>query len=69
MGAAGIVEAVFNCIALADQYVPPSLNTSELDEGIRANILLQGRQQQLNYVMSNSFGFGGSNACLIFGIR
>ncbi len=68
LGAAGIVEAVFNCIALADQYVPPSLNTSELDEGIRANILLQGRQQQLNYVMSNSFGFGGSNACLIFGI-
>ena len=68
LGAAGIVEAVFCCIALQDQYIPPSLNTRELDHRIQSNILLQGREQQLNYVMSNSFGFGGSNASLIFGV-
>jgi len=68
LGAAGIVEAVLSCIALEDQYVPPSLNTMELDARIQVNILLQGGDRQLNRVMSNSFGFGGSNACLIFGV-
>lgn len=67
LGAAGIVEAVFCCLALEEQYVPSSLNTLELDDQIRLNIVLQGRERQLKYVMSNSFGFGGSNACLIFG--
>ncbi len=67
LGAAGIVEAIFCCLALQDQYIPPSLNTLELDHRIHLNIELQGKEQQLNHVMSNSFGFGGSNACLIFG--
>lgn len=67
LGAAGIVDAVLSCIALTDHYLPPNLNTHELDGRIQANILLQGKEQKLDYVMSNSFGFGGSNASLIFG--
>ncbi|MEE9358382.1 hypothetical protein [Candidatus Vondammii sp. HM_W22] len=67
LGAAGIVDAVLSCIAITDHYVPPNLNTHDLDERIQANILLQGKEQKLEYVMSNSFGFGGSNASLIFG--
>ena len=67
LGAAGIVEAVFCCLALEEQYLPPSLNTQTVDEQIVANILLQGQSADLQQVMSNSFGFGGSNASLIFG--
>lgn len=67
LGAAGIVEALLSSLALEDQYLPPSLNTRVLDENIKSNILLQGREQRVNFVMSNSFGFGGSNICLVFG--
>lgn len=68
LGAAGIVEALLSCFVVEDHYLPPSLNTQVLDENIQATILLQGREQQVNYVMSNSFGFGGNNTSLIFGV-
>ena len=46
--------------------LPAGLNVRELDPALRSNYLLQTRQAPLDLVASNSFGFGGSNACLLF---
>ena len=67
LGAAGILEAAFAVIAVKNDLLPASLNTRTIDEDIRSSIVLQPRRQTVNCVMSNSFGFGGSNACLIVG--
>jgi 3-oxoacyl-[acyl-carrier-protein] synthase I len=67
LGAAGIVEAVFSCIALEQGLMPPSLNTVHVDETIHSPILVEGRDQTIRNVMTNSFGFGGSNASLVIG--
>jgi 3-oxoacyl-[acyl-carrier-protein] synthase-1 len=67
LGAAGILEAAFAVIAVKNNLVPASLNTRTIDEDIRSSIVLQPQRQTVNRVMSNSFGFGGSNACLIIG--
>lgn len=68
LGAAGIVEAVFSLLAIEQGFMPASLNTREKDPAIRGNILLQGRAQPVRAVVSNSFGFGGNNASLLFGV-
>lgn len=67
LGAAGIVESVFACIGLEQGLMPPSLNTVHVDEAIHSPILLEVRDQAIRHVMSNSFGFGGSNASLVIG--
>lgn len=67
LGAAGILEAVFSCIAIEQGLMPASLNTHVVDEAIHSPILLESREQDIRRVMSNSFGFGGSNASLILG--
>jgi 3-oxoacyl-[acyl-carrier-protein] synthase-1 len=67
LGAAGIVEAVFSIISIENGLVPASLNTQEIDPDFRANIVLQSLHKPVRRVMSNSFGFGGTNASLIFG--
>ncbi|MGH8447531.1 MAG: beta-ketoacyl-ACP synthase, partial [Solimonas sp.] len=67
LGAAGIVEAVFSCLAIEHGYVPASLNTRTLDPALRARYALDGAQQTVRVAASNSFGFGGNNACLVFG--
>lgn len=67
LGAAGIVEAVFAMLSLEHNFMPPSLNTRKLDPEIKANVLLHGREQEINTVLSNSFGFGGSNCSLVLG--
>jgi 3-oxoacyl-[acyl-carrier-protein] synthase-1 len=67
LGAAGIAEAIFSCIALEQGLLPASLNTQQVDEAIHSSILLEPREQEVRRVMSNSFGFGGSNASLILG--
>lgn len=67
LGAAGIVEAVLSCLAIGQSLVPASLNTRELDPALRANYAREARTQTLRHVASNSFGFGGNNACLLFG--
>ena len=67
LGAAGIVEALFSCIAIENDIAFRSLNTANVDERIRSPILLETARLPIGKVMTNSFGFGGTNASLIFG--
>lgn len=67
LGAAGITEAVINCLALEHGFLPRSLNTREVEAGLHANILLETREQPIQLAMNNSFGFGGNNCSLLFG--
>ncbi|MEJ2619951.1 MAG: beta-ketoacyl-[acyl-carrier-protein] synthase family protein [Candidatus Thiodiazotropha sp.] len=67
LGAAGIIEAIFALLCLQDGLMPQSLQTKQQDQSLGANILLNPNRQTLNYVLSNSFGFGGNNCSLIFG--
>ena len=69
LGAAGITEAVFCCLCLEHEFMPQSLNTRRVDPQLSAHILLETRSQPVNRVMSNSFGFGGTNCSLLFGRR
>jgi 3-oxoacyl-[acyl-carrier-protein] synthase-1 len=67
LGAAGIVEAAIALLAIEHGFMPLSLNTRELDPAIRAGVLLQARTAKVEYVLSNSFGFGGTNCSVLFG--
>ena len=67
LGAAGILEAVIGLIAMEQGFAPRSLNTTEKDPQLRANVLLETREQPVRRVLSNSFGFGGSNCSLVLG--
>jgi 3-oxoacyl-[acyl-carrier-protein] synthase-1 len=67
LGAAGIVEAIYSCFAIETGVVFPSLNTKRLDERMQSAIALEPLVRPVNRVVSNSFGFGGSNACLVLG--
>ncbi len=67
LGAAGITEAAICCLALREGFLPATLNTTSVDPGFGMNVLLENRCQPVRTVLSNSFGFGGNNACLIIG--
>ena len=68
LGAAGAIEAIFSILAIRDQIVPPTINldtpAAETTINLCANQAVKG---EINVVQSNSFGFGGTNACLIMG--
>lgn len=67
LGAAGVHEAIFSLLMMEHNFVAPSINIEELDdlaEGL--NIVREPREATLDQVMSNSFGFGGTNASLVF---
>jgi 3-oxoacyl-[acyl-carrier-protein] synthase II len=67
LGAAGAVEAIFSLLAMRDQIVPPTLNLDNPDVEARIDLVPHhSKKRQVRTVMSNSFGFGGTNACLIF---
>jgi 3-oxoacyl-[acyl-carrier-protein] synthase II len=67
LGAAGAVEAIFSVLALCDQVVPPTINLHTPGEGCDLDYVPNtARQMSLQYVLSNSFGFGGTNGSLIF---
>ena len=66
LGAAGVHEAIFSLLMLEHNFVAPSINIDELDEQAAGlNIVTERKDVELNNVMSNSFGFGGTNATLV----
>ncbi len=67
LGAAGIAEAVFSLLALNDEFLPAGLNLSDPEQDWADFVLTRPLQQRVDAVLSNSFGFGGSNCSLIFG--
>jgi 3-oxoacyl-[acyl-carrier-protein] synthase II len=67
LGAAGAIESAFCIMALKDQIVPPTINLENPSEGCDLDYVPNtARDGKLTHVMNNSFGFGGTNACLIF---
>ena len=67
LGAAGAVEASICLLALQHDLAPAGLNVQQVDPDLHVRYLLQPHHAPLDLVASNSFGFGGSNACLLFG--
>ncbi|MCT6700080.1 beta-ketoacyl-ACP synthase I [Rheinheimera sp. 4Y26] len=66
LGAAGVHEAIYSLLMMEHGFIAPSINISELDEAAKGlNIVTEARPADLNTVMSNSFGFGGTNATLV----
>jgi 3-oxoacyl-[acyl-carrier-protein] synthase II len=67
LGAAGAIESAFCVMALKDQIVPPTINLENPSENCDLDYVPgKARDGKLTHVMNNSFGFGGTNACLIF---
>ncbi|MCC2657813.1 MAG: beta-ketoacyl-[acyl-carrier-protein] synthase [Panacagrimonas sp.] len=69
LGAAGIVEAAISLLAMQGGVLPRSLNTRVVDPALRCAVLMDNRAAAVRTVLSNSFGFGGTNCSLIFGMR
>ncbi|MBK5207400.1 MAG: beta-ketoacyl-[acyl-carrier-protein] synthase II, partial [Polaromonas sp.] len=65
--AAGGMEAVICALALQHGLLPGGLNTQQPDPALPLNYLLVNREQPVSYVLSNSFGFGGTNCSLVLG--
>ena len=66
LGAAGAVEAIFSILAIRDNVAPPTLNLDNPSEGCDIDLVAKtAKNKQIDSAMSNSFGFGGTNACLI----
>lgn len=69
LGAAGAIEAIASILAMENSLVPPTINHSVVDENIDPafNLTLNKAQpKEINVAMSNTFGFGGHNACVLF---
>lgn len=67
LGAAGAVEAIFSVLAIRDQVAPPTINLDHPDEGLDLNYVSnESQSMKIDVVLSNSFGFGGTNGCLVF---
>ena len=67
LGAAGAVEAIFSILAIRDSIAPPTINLHEPDEGCDLNLVANKAQQRnIDYALSKSFGFGGTNGTLLF---
>lgn len=69
LGAAGAIEGIASVLAMQNSLVPPTINHSVVDENIDADLNLtlnKAQKREINIAMSNTFGFGGHNACLLF---
>ena len=67
LGAAGAVEAIFSVLALREQVAPPTINLDQPDEGCDLDFVPhQAKAMDIDVVLSNSFGFGGTNGSLVF---
>jgi 3-oxoacyl-[acyl-carrier-protein] synthase II len=68
LGAAGSVEAIFSILTLRDGIVPPTLNLDDPSPGCDIDLVPhKAKERHVRYALSNSFGFGGTNAALVFG--
>ncbi|MGO9787858.1 MAG: beta-ketoacyl-ACP synthase II [Stellaceae bacterium] len=68
LGAAGSVEAIFSILAMRDSVVPPTLNLENPSPNCDIDLVpLKAKERPVRYALSNSFGFGGTNASLVFG--
>ena len=65
LGAAGIVEALFCAMAIENRLLPAGVNTQAVDDSIQVNYLLENQHSVPRAIISNSFGFGGSNCSLL----
>ena len=69
LGAAGAIEAISVILSIKNSIVPPTINHKNSDENINPNLNLtlnKAQKREINIAMSNTFGFGGHNACVIF---
>ena len=67
LGAAGAVEAIFSVKAIQDDVAPPTLNLENPSEGCDIDLVpLQAKERRIDAALSNSFGFGGTNASVVF---
>jgi 3-oxoacyl-[acyl-carrier-protein] synthase-1 len=67
LGAAGALEAVISALALRHQFVPAGIGANEPDPALKLHYVLDSTDATLRHVLSNSFGFGGTNCSLILG--
>lgn len=67
LGAAGAIEAAVALLCIRDGFVPPGAGTRRIDPELRARYEIAGGPRPVAHVLSNSFGFGGSNCSLVFG--
>ncbi len=66
LGAAGAIEAIISIMAMRDSIIPPTINYETKDENCDLDYVTEGaRKQEINTIMSNSFGFGGTNGSII----
>ena len=67
LGAAGVSEAIFSLLMMQNDFIAPSINVDELDEQAKDFDIVanKAREAKLETIMSNSFGFGGTNASLV----
>ncbi|MFT5312766.1 MAG: 3-oxoacyl-[acyl-carrier-protein] synthase-1 [Paraglaciecola sp.] len=67
LGAAGVNEAIYSLLMMENDFIAPSINIETLDDEAKGmDVVTETREAVLNTVMSNSFGFGGTNATLVF---
>ncbi len=69
LGAAGVIEGIASILAIQHSLVPPTINHTTVDENIDPSLNLtlnKAQKKDITYAMSNTFGFGGHNACILF---
>jgi 3-oxoacyl-[acyl-carrier-protein] synthase II len=66
LGAAGAIEAVATVLTIANDIVPPTINLDDPDDGLRVDVPTKAREMPVPVAISDSFGFGGHNASLLF---
>ena len=66
MGASGAIECALSVLSLQNNIITPSINIDAIEDGFDINYSSKSKAHQINSVMCNSFGFGGTNASIVF---